>query len=69
MFSGIVKLPDRINLWRSSRFEALKGTVPQTIAYKSTPKDQTSTKKPSYPSSIIISGARYAGVPHYSLII
>ena len=32
------------------------------------PRDQISTKYPSYPSSIMISGARYAGVPHYSFI-
>jgi len=38
-------------------FVALKGTVPISIAYKSTPNDQMSTENPEYPSSDIISGA------------
>ena len=32
---------------------ALKGTVPDNIAYKTTPEDQISTEKPSYPLLII----------------
>jgi len=47
-----------MSLCKSSKLEALKGTVPHSIANKRTPRDQTSTKKPSYPLSIIISGAR-----------
>lgn len=65
---GKVKSPFKINLCKSSRLDALKGTVPHNMANKSTPNDHTSTKKPSYPLSIIISGAKYAGVPHYSYI-
>ena len=63
---GNVKSPFKINLCKSSRFEALKGTVPHNMANNRTPNDQISTKKPSYPLSIMISGAKYAGVPHYS---
>jgi hypothetical protein len=58
--------PFRISICNSSKFGALKGTVPQSIANNSTPRLQRSTKKPSYPLSIIISGAKYAGVPHCS---
>jgi hypothetical protein len=36
---------------------ALKGTVPQTIAKRSTPKLQISAANPWYPPSDMISGA------------
>lgn len=55
---GIENSPYKINSCSYSRFGALKGTVPVSIAYKSTPKDQMSTKNPSYPVSLIISGAK-----------
>jgi hypothetical protein len=47
---------------------ALNGTVPQSMAYRSTPRLQISAAKPKYPPSEIISGAIYAGVPHCSEI-
>lgn len=40
--------------------------MPINIAYKHTPALHISTLKPSYPLSLRISGAIYAGVPHYS---
>jgi len=36
------------------------------MAYKQIPALQISTGKPLYPISFTISGAIYAGVPHYS---
>ena len=48
--------------------EALNGTEPMSMAYRQTPALHMSTLKPTYPSSSKISGAIYAGVPHYSFI-
>ena len=48
---------------------ALKGTVPYSIAYSTTPDDHTSDAYPSYPLFSNTSGAMYAGVPHYSVMI
>lgn len=47
---------------------ALKGTVPKSIAYRTTPADHTSDWYPQYPLFSNTSGAMYAGVPHYSNI-
>ena len=41
----------------------LKGTSPVNPIKVVTPKDHTSTPKPEYPLSDIISGAKYTGVP------
>lgn len=44
---GIVKSPFKIIFYKSGKLEALKGTVPESITNKSTPKLQVSTVNPS----------------------
>jgi len=43
---------------------ALKGTVPNNIAYKTSPALHTSLWNPLYPYPLKTSGEIYAGVPH-----
>jgi hypothetical protein len=47
---------------------ALKGTVPTSIIYKHTPALHISLLNPEYTFPANISGAIYAGVPHFSTI-
>ena len=64
--AGNLIWPVYITFFNSRMFAALNGTVPHTMAYSSTPKPHMSEENPLYPLSERISGAIYAGVPHYS---
>lgn len=47
----------------------MNGTLPTNKIYNNTPALHISLANPSYPTLLdIISGAKYAGVPHYSSI-
>jgi len=59
-----------IFLHKSESFNPLKGNLPQTNAYRTTPSAHTSAFFPQYSILEIISGAIYASVPHdiFSLV-
>lgn len=67
-FFGISKSPFKIFYYNTSKDEALKGIFPVTNENNNTPKLHISAEKFLYPISYMISGAKYAGVPHYSLM-
>jgi hypothetical protein len=61
--SGTWKTPLTIFRYKSRSFCPLKGKLPHSSAYRSTPAAQMSAQKPEYSLRATISGAMYEGVP------
>jgi len=68
-WSGMVKSPAYILLYKSLSFYPLKGNYPQKKAKSKTPLAYMSVGGPQYSVFLTISGAMYEGVPQNILIL